>query len=191
MAFLFSTFVVILYFIISASVEDTSGLIIFSSIYVGLIRGVLCDILFIMLTRWQLRWSMGFESFTKICVIILLNCIAAILLVIGPILIMILSLMLWGGSDTGLSRGLETAWWVTSYSNVFGAMFALAFVFLAIIMLLHRIFWELLERPVYALQKLGLARRSKLLGTIGTILITAAVGGLPWLEKIVEMLNPF
>ena len=51
--------------------------------------------------------------------------------------------------------------------------------------------WPLLARPVYALQRLGIAHRKKLYGTLGAGLFFLSTGKYEFLEKIIERLNPF
>lgn len=65
------------------------------------------------------------------------------------------------------------------------------FVSLSISLLLHRLSWPIIERPVYLLQRYGVAKRNKLTAACGLLLITIGFGKVEALEKIVDKLLPF
>ena len=56
-------------------------------------------------------------------------------------------------------------------SNVIDGVVAFVFVVLAAVMLAHRLLWPLLDRPLYALQGIGIARRRWLFGAVGLTLL--------------------
>lgn len=164
------------------------------SVNTGIVIGIAFDVFFIAAIRKVLRWKLGELNYPKLTAIFVFNIIMALALFFIPVLYFIpnpstsiiaayyndlLSLSL-----LGLFRGIVL-------SNLFIALFAIIVVLLTITVLAHQIFWPLLARPVYSLQKLGVAKRSKFLSTTGVILIIFGVGGATWLEKIVEKLNPF
>lgn len=63
----------------------------------------------------------------------------------------------------------------------------LLFVFLALTMLLHRLFWPAIDRPLYKLQALGIAKRPKVFAAVGLALI--GIGWkADWLKAIVDKL---
>lgn len=76
-------------------------------------------------------------------------------------------------------------------TNLVIVLISSLFIILGLIMLLHRILWPTIQRPVYTLQRLGIAKRSKLVAALGTLLLVYALGGLDWLEKITDKLSPF
>jgi hypothetical protein len=79
-------------------------------------------------------------------------------------------------------------------SVVFNLLFLLTtaiFVLLGLTLLVHRLLWPLLARTTYALQRYGIAKRSKLVGTIGVLLVFAVFGKIEWLDKIIDKINPF
>ena len=146
--------------------------------------GILCDMFFIIVTRKLLRWSSGLESFYKIVAVILLDSLMAFSLVIAPLVC-----IFWLYKDPFGDERKYTAFVVlfTAFSNLLDAFIATLFLVLALIILAHRLLWPLFERPVYSLQKLGIAKRSKLLGTIGVVLVSVALGAEPtWLKSIVD-----
>lgn len=135
-----------------------------------------------------------------------LNCVLALVLALGPAAvgygaaflltghsgigepvkgtIPVASLLIWG-------QGLHEAGYVASLSNVITSFAAAAFLVLALAALVHRPLWPLFERPLYAVQKLGIVRRTKLLGTDGVLLLGVAFGAMPaWLRELLAGLSP-
>jgi hypothetical protein len=68
-------------------------------------------------------------------------------------------------------------------SNNVVAMCLAAYVGICVGMLGHRLFWPILERPLYAACRFGLVRRKKLLGAAGVTLLAAAIPGVAELLK--------
>lgn len=161
--------------------------------------GVVLFTLSIVVMRKSLRRISKSESLVKMAVISMLNCIPVIALYI-VFQFMVFTL---GGYDPGLTTRLfsDIHSYVATFSIVlfFSVLFinvvffstAAIFIVISVLLLVHRISWPLFDRSVYALQKLEVAKRSKLLGFIGATLIIGAIGGLSWLEKVVEKFNPF
>jgi hypothetical protein len=165
--------------------------------YIGLAMGVACDIFFIALLRKLLRWMSEQISFSELAAVALISCLIAFVFFIGPMSPTVVKTTLeYRGAipyDSpfpilSMIRGPAR---IAIMSNLFIGIIALAFVALALVMLAHRVFWPALSRPIYSLQRLGIARRGKLFGTVGSLLIVTAVGGVTWLEKVVEKLSPF
>jgi hypothetical protein len=158
-------------------------------VMLGLMIGIASDALFILLTRRILRWTLS-ASFVRSIGVIIGNTIFAFVLIVFPFL---LSRWLppWqsGYSSNMFMDILSAALIVDSFSNLPIAFSGGVFVLLALGMLLHKTFWPILNRPIYALQSLGIARRSKLLGTIGLILIGSSIGVVPsWVKEVVDKL---
>jgi hypothetical protein len=65
---------------------------------------------------------------------------------------------------------------------------AALFVCLAVVLLLHHLFWPLIQRPLYKLQALGVAKRPLLFRFIGLTLIGLAFGKHEWLWSIIAKL---
>ncbi|MEK6408683.1 MAG: hypothetical protein AABN34_17285 [Acidobacteriota bacterium] len=72
--------------------------------------------------------------------------------------------------------------------NLAFVLSGLLFVGLAIVMLLHRLFWPSIQRPLYKLQALGIAKRPKVFAAIGLILLGIAFGKQDWLKTIFDKL---
>jgi len=65
----------------------------------------------------------------------------------------------------------------------------IAFLLLAVILIVHRLSWSLVNRPVYALQRAGIASRSKFLRGLGALLIGCAVVPSSWVQKLLAILH--
>jgi hypothetical protein len=169
------------------------------SFLVGAAIAVACDILFISLTRLILRWCAELTSFFKIIAILFLNSILVVSLFLVPIYyqgafdIYIFDLFssenkqrIWFGPYVTLTFIYE----VTFYSNLYTSFIATLFILLAIIMLLHKLLWPGIERSVYALQEIGIARRKKLFAALGIVLIAVWLGHTSEFLKVFEKLTP-
>lgn len=175
--------------------------IMFAVLLVGLGASSAFSTAFIAITRKILRWSSGLDSASKITAVILLNSALSIVLIAAPLFwIHTIIESDWISnleSDLSEMAGfamfaiLGGAAFFTAVSNTIPALLSILFVGFALIMLVHQLLWPLLLRPIYALQRLGIAKRSKLLGTVGALLVTAGIGKWAWVEKIVDKLSPF
>ncbi len=143
--------------------------LIYSILFSGLVINFACNAGFIVIPRKALRWSSGLDSFLKITGIILLNILLAVALISGPILIGMIFVEPGLGPITILSL-------IVAYSNTINFLAALIFIILAVIMLVHRVFYPVLARPIYFLQRAGLIRRKNLAFTIGIALLGFASG---------------
>jgi hypothetical protein len=153
----------------------------YSSYCFGIVLGIASDMLFIALTRKLLRWSL-MEKFSRILTVILLNCLLSFVLIKGfyRFSFSVGQVYNFDFSTLGnLMHIIDFAFLFAAGTNFFTVLFALAIVILALIMLLHRTFWPMLSRPIYALAKLGIIHRPKLLGTIGLALLGLATGIAP------------
>ncbi len=65
----------------------------------------------------------------------------------------------------------------------------IAFLLLVVILVVHRLSWSFVNRPVYALQRAGIVSRSKFLGRLGASLIGLAAIPSSWLEKLLASLH--
>lgn len=189
-------------FILWASVlhviDSYKSLIVMS---VALIGGATSDTVFVAITRKILRWTAGLDSFIKIAGLVVLNCAIAVLFIAGPISFLFIRLdidlipIAGAPGIYSLSVPLHTQiillFSLIAMTNLMIAVSVSAFIVFALIMLVHRVLWPLVARPMYALQRVGIARRSKLLGTMGIILLGFGVGVVPdWLKQLVDKFNP-
>jgi hypothetical protein len=78
---------------------------------------------------------------------------------------------------------------VLGYLNIIDGIVSFVFVGVALLMLVHRLLWPLLCRPLYSVQALGIARRKKLFVVLGVPLLGYGGIHLPsWLQKVFAIL---
>lgn len=122
-----------------------------------------CDLSYIVLTRWILRRISKIDRVYEIVLQVLVNLLVLAILIYVPVFF---------GSK------------VVRYSPLAGGVLALSFVLnsidivagfaalvLALLLLLHRLLWPVIERPIYAIHRFAPVRNKKLLWGIGIALI--------------------
>jgi hypothetical protein len=103
--------------------------------------GTICDIAFIWLTRRLVKWAGDMQSIATILGLIIFNLLIAVCWV-GPGILLVTK-------RTSLSGDLSRALAIISLSNIFDALLALLFVFLSVLLLVHRAVWPLLTRTLF------------------------------------------
>jgi hypothetical protein len=143
---------------------------------------------FVGIMRVTLRTISHSQSPIKITGLTLLNA-APIVMFYGLIKLIELSARYEGSSARLL---LLFVFLVVGCVLLFNLAFALAgvlFVCLASLMLLHRLFYPFIQRPLYFLQRLGVAKRPRVFAVIGAVLLGVAFGKLEWLKAILDKLH--
>jgi hypothetical protein len=106
---------------------------------------LLCDLIYIALTRYILRRISGVDRIPEILLMIFLNLLALVIPIFGPI---------YGG--LALAKYAPRAGAMVLFSLVFNSIDVLAgfaALFLALLLLLHRLFWPAVQRPLYAVYR--------------------------------------
>src|SRR5262249_32667873 len=113
-------------------------------VYAMLPLGISCDFLFIALTRYILTCAARSNSPVKITGLALFNVGLATVLVVAPIALGFVVSGVSGDPNNaiGIMLGL------TALSNLLNVLVSLAWLFVGLAMLLHRIIWPLIERPI-------------------------------------------
>jgi len=150
------------------------------------ISSLLCDLIYIALTRFILRRISGIDHIPEILFMIFLNLLALVIPVLGPI---------YAGFEL-TKHGFPMAGAMVLVSFMFNSIdfFAgLAALFLALLLLLHRLFWPAVQRPLYAIYRFAPIKQKKWLVGIGIALLTlpshTTLGVLKaMLKKILEKL---
>jgi hypothetical protein len=127
------------------------------------ISSLVCDLIYIALTRYVLRRISGIDHIPEILFMIFLNLLALVVPVFGPIY-----------AGLGIARYAEMAGGMVVLSIMFNFIDFLAgfaALFLAVLLLLHRLFWPAIHRPLYAIYKFAPIRERKWLFRIGVILL--------------------
>jgi hypothetical protein len=138
-----------------------------------------CDFLFIVLTRVMLARAAASNSFIEIAALAIGNACLAALLFIAPLVISLRA----PPPDPSYSRfqrvilnGANFVIQLVGASNFLDALVSLTWFILAIMMLLHRLLWPLIERPVYALFRYRVfSEQKKLTFFSGVALVGLAV----------------
>ena len=149
----------------------------------------------IVFLRVVVRKMSEAQSFLRVVLYTLLGCLPIALTVA---IVRLYFVFIFNGSPTSYGNwamtlqavGLHAVISLVATSGLF-IVAALIFVSLGLLMILHRLLWPFIRRPLSLLQKRGVGRRSKLLGVIGVILTGVSIGRYEWVEEIVDKLNPF
>jgi hypothetical protein len=146
------------------------------------------DSLFIAATRWLLRISSKLDNRMKILGLMMGNVSLAFLLVVVPVSVA------WGvkavleiirsrnifetvNQHVGFSNSRQSFLATLAASNMLDGVVACTFFILLFVLLLHRIIWPTVQRPIYALAARGIASRRKFCLFLGVALV--GLGGVP------------
>lgn len=124
---------------------------------------LLCDLSYIVLTRWVLRRISKIDRMHEIVLEIIVSLVILATLIWAPIFF---------GARIG--RYFPMAGGVLLFSfvlNSIDVVVGLAALMLALLLLLHRLVWPTIGRPIYAMQRFRLIKNKKLLWVIGITLI--------------------
>lgn len=128
---------------------------------------LLCDLIYIALTRYILRRIIGIDRIPEILLMIFLNLLALVVPILGPI---------YGG--LALAKYAPHAGAMVLVSFMFNSIDILAgsaALLLALLLLLHRLFWPAIQRPLYAVYRFAPVnvplKEKKWMFTIGLALL--------------------
>ena len=139
--------------------------------------GLLCDILFVALTRWLLRWSQQFILGLSCFAVFASNAILGILLFVLPVVLLF---------PSSPPRFAVEAIELIGCTNALAPLISLLLVFVAGLLLLHRMAWPTAARLLYVVVP---SRAQKaLLVMVGTALLTVALGK-PLSDELTEVLK--
>jgi hypothetical protein len=153
-----------------------------------------CDVGFILLTRRALQLVSGTKKTFTVVASLGLTYVIAFSLVAVPWYRLIARperhLTYYGSGSSWFYMSWQDVATVLTYSNLLDGLVVSVFIVIGAVMLTHRVVWPLLERPVYALGRLGIARRRKFLGASAVLLLSFASGKpLEWLSKLMATLG--
>jgi hypothetical protein len=143
------------------------------------VSSLLCDLLYIALTRYILRRISRIDRISEILLMIVLNLMALTVPVLGPI---------YGG--LALFKHFPRVGATVLFSvilNFIDFLAGFAAFALALILLVHRLFWPAIQRPLYAIYRFSPITEKKWLIRVGvTLLILPYHLSLEALKTIVE-----
>jgi hypothetical protein len=141
------------------------------------------DLLFIAFTRTTFRAITSSIRAGRIVGLILLNMGCATALLVIPQWVGDFYLRGDGGDDTLAFVALLFK--IFAATNLLDAFVSSIFGALCVVMLAHWLFWPVVQRPIYAAQKLGVTKRRGLLATSGVTLLAVATGKAPTVVQAV------
>lgn len=106
------------------------------------------DFLFISVTRWILKRCLILNSWLIIAALVFSNLLLGVSLVCVPFYFMCYSLKYEGMFSW---MGILVIGYASVATNSIDLLIILCFLFLALMMLFHRLFWPILERPIYVI----------------------------------------
>jgi hypothetical protein len=144
-----------------------------------------CDVAYILFTRWTLRRISATDKIGGILLwILLLLLFLALILVVPPFV---------GIKMMRYSPLVGGTLLFSILVNSIDAVILLATLMIAVFLLVHRLMWPLIQRPLYAIQRLEIVdrgewkKRKKWLWAVGVFLIAIAIPGLPsWLKDLFD-----
>lgn len=158
---------------------ETVGMV--AAMCVGVLFGILADLLVVMLTRWsaQVVIATGRALFTVGIVIV--NALVAFLVLIAPIQYAT------AHYDSHFMRDTLYFW---ATSNLFAGIIASSFVLLPLTLLFQHLAWPFASRTLYALHRFRVLQNRKVLFFAGTALIAVGVPQLAIaIKEIMEVLK--
>lgn len=152
------------------------------AIYVLIALGVsfACDIAYLMITRWVLRRISTSEHVYEILLAIVGNLLVLVIL-LCPIYLGVKVIRY--SAPTGL------VFIISVFLNSIDFAVGFSALILAVLLLLHRLFWAVAERPVYSVKRFVPLGNKRLLWRVGIALIFLPTRtGLEWLHSLLEKL---
>jgi hypothetical protein len=152
-------------------------------VVVGLVLGVslASDLICIAMTRWSLQLASRTDQSFTILLIMVVNVVLVFVVVVAPVRV--------GLAIAKYSLVLGAPIMLSVLLNVINVVVCLAAFLVASLMLLHRLLWPILQRPMYLLQRYGVIRNKKLLWSVGVMLVTLPTNiGIAFWKSLVEKL---
>jgi hypothetical protein len=168
-------------FIRWSGVWDYRNLLIPAILNMG---GVASDILFLSASRWFLRKAARLESAWKLLGMISLNaCLGTVL--VSPLLLLSVA----SHVDTARLADLVASVALIGASNITAAVISGSFLLLLSVVLVHRVFWPVISKPIYAMQRRNLVKEPRLLGGISVTCLLFAWPHNPLINVIAKIVH--
>jgi len=149
------------------------------------------DIVFTVITRKILRTCSSLNSLFKLSLLLITNIVIAFTLVLFPVFWGFIAVVVDSFFSSGdIEHLAHIVILIAGSGNLIIGLTSFAIVILALTLLIHRVLWPILERPMYLLQQVGITRRKKSVLIIGFALIGMSIQGtaMPILKEVLKAL---
>jgi hypothetical protein len=175
-------------FIGATQPEARTGVLVILVVVAAFVIAIGLFWIFIGLMRLTVRTISQSQSPMKIVGLLLIN-LTPLILFFSLIYLAFEMPDLLGRIGIGISITMLVIAFFGMLFNFAFILSAVLFVCLALTMLLHRLFWPAIDRPLYKLQALGISKRPRVFAAIGLILIGASFGKFDWLKSLIDKLS--
>src|SRR5579863_4989156 len=127
------------------------------------ISSLLCDLIYIAVTRYTLRRISRIDSIPEIALMLFGNLLTLAILLLGPIYV--------GLALAKYALPLGAVILLSFPLNAIDILVGSAALFLALLLLLHRLFWPVVQRPLYAIYRFAPIKEKKWLFSAGAALL--------------------
>ena len=124
---------------------------------------VSCDFLYIVFTRWILRRVSSIDRIPEIALMIGGNLVIVAVLLVGTVYFGVVVFKYVPNVGAFIT--------VSVLLNSLDVLAGCAFLILALLLLLHRLFWPVIQRPLYAIQRFTPIKNKKWLFGVGLTLL--------------------
>ena len=146
----------------------------------ALLLAVGSDFLLLSADRKLLRWSLSAPRMRGLLAIILVNVLLGLLVLVPQFFL----------TDLPRKEWEQMTWTVVLLAcsaNLFTTFIAFLIVLSATTLVLHRLIWPLVARPIYAASQFEVIRNSKLLGSVGITCLLAAFPDSSFLQRLKQL----
>jgi hypothetical protein len=147
------------------------------------------DALFVAFTRWMLKQSASLDRIYKIVLFILGNFLIGIILTGGYLLILAGNRSFWLPYFTNSVMGLNLL--LLNVFNMIDLVASSIFISVLVLVLIHRMIWPILERPLIPLARYGVIKRKNFLFVVGLIFLLGPDKSMSTAEFIWRLVEKF
>lgn len=163
-------------------------------IAVAAVNGVLFT-LFVWLTRLSLRELSRVTSSVRAILYLLIGALPIpIFWSLLKLAIFILNRTLDAGNTSSRLSGKDwiavsslVVFSLSFYSNVAFVVTPALFFSMAVLLLVHRLLWPVVERPLETLTRVGIFKHRRVITISGIVLVLVGIGKMEWLEKLLKI----
>jgi len=176
---LFLTADFLLYVFISTPNGHKNGILFAVVLFLAFSIGVISDVSYIAFMRWLLRRISSADHIGKILLATATQFLALAMIIVFPFYL--------GTKVAAFSEPVGFGLILSFAVNSIDVLAILLAISTAIAMLIHRLIWPALQRPLYAIQSLPLLKRKAVMWTFGTGLLAYSYAGVPrWIAEILS-----